>query len=220
MPVPDAASPSPPGARTSLGERVWLRPRAAIPPGCAKGAIAGVRLATLIAGGLVAAGPALLAGCSQPDAFAPACPQLAMLPDGADLIRYAGAGRDLTDLVLDAHLAAVPAACHWANDAHTKVEAKLQVAMSLGRGPAMGGRTIDVPYFVAVTEGDAVLDKQVYAARAEFPSNADRVTVSSPEVSMVFPVTHEKSAAAYKIIVSFQLTPEELEQNRARGSAR
>ena len=33
---------------------------------------------------------------------------------------------------------------------------------------------------------------------------------------MLFPVTPEKSAAAYKIWVSFQLTPDELAYNRGQ----
>jgi hypothetical protein len=165
---------------------------------------------------LAAAGS--LGACSQPDAFAPACPQLSLLQDGVDLTRFAGSGRDITDLVLEAHLTGVPATCHWADKAHTKVEAKLRVAISFGRGPGMNGRTVDVPYFLAASEGGDILDKRVFTAHAEFPSNSDRVGVTTPEVSMVFPVSAEKSAAAYKITVAFQLTPEELAYNRGHAT--
>ncbi len=204
MPSPDPANPTPPSTRALLPQIVWARARSAI-----RG-LSGLALLAAAAGSLGA--------CSQPDAFAPACPQLGLLRDGADLTRFAGAGRDITDLVLDAHLTAVPATCHWANKAHTKVEAKLQVAMSFGRGPAMTGRTVDVPYFLAASEGDNILDKQIFTARAEFPTNTDRVDVTTPEVSMLFPVTLEKSAAVYKITVSFQLTPEELAYNRGHAT--
>ncbi|KAA5613687.1 hypothetical protein [Rhodovastum atsumiense] len=161
---------------------------------------------------LLAAGG--LAGCTRPDAFAPACPQLTLLPEGADLTRFRGTGRDVTDLVIDAHLTAVPANCHNADKAGRKVEAKLKVAMSVARGPAMQGRDVTVPYFIAVTENGRVLDRQEYAMRAQFPPNTDRMDQVSPEVSLIFPVSAEKSAAAYQIWVSFQLTPEELAYNR------
>jgi hypothetical protein len=167
---------------------------------------------------LLAVAVGSLGACSRPDAFAPACPQLALLQDGADLVRFTGAGRDVTDVVLEAHLTAVPATCHWANKAHTSVEAKLRVAMSFGRGPAMNGRAVDVPYFLAASEGDNILDKKVFTARAEFPTNTDRVGVTTPEVSLLFPVNSGKSAAAYKITVSFQLTPDELAYNRGHGT--
>ncbi len=202
MRFPDPASPTPPGPRASVPHRVATRGKAAIPG-----------LGTVL---LLAAAAASLGACARPDAFAPACPQLALLPDGADLARFAGSGRDITDLVLEAHLTAVPASCHWADERHKQVEAKLQVAISLNRGPAMPGRGIDVAYFTAVSEGDTIFDKQVFAARAEFPANTDRLNVISQEISMLFPVSAEKSAAAYKIWVGFQLTPEELAINRSR----
>jgi hypothetical protein len=167
---------------------------------------------------LLAAAAGSLGACSKSEVFAPACPQLSLLREGADLTRFTGSGRDITDLVLEAHLAAVPATCHWADKAHTKVEAKLQVAMSFARGPGMNGRTVDVPYFLAISDGDTIRDKQIFTARAEFPTNADRVGVTTPEASLLFPVSPEKSAAAYKITVSFQLTPEELAYNRGHAT--
>jgi len=205
----DPASPTPPGILARLSGRMATRGKAAIP----RRRTSGLRLSCL--------GAAMLLGaCTRPDAFAPACPQLAFLPEGIDLSRFAGSGRDLTDLVLDGHLTAVPAICHWANDSRKQVEAKLQVSISLNRGPAMRGRTAEVPYFVALTDAagsGAIYDKQVYVTRAEFPPNTDRLGLSSPEISMLFPVSHEKSAAAYKITVSFQLTPEELAYNRTHA---
>ncbi len=207
MRFPDPASPPPPGTRASRPQRVATRRPGAIP---------GLRMG-LRTGILLAATAAALSACAKPDAFAPACPQLSLLSDGADLTRFTGNGRDLTDLVLDAHLVAVPASCHWADDTHKRVEAKLQITMTVNRGPAMPGRAIDVPYFVAVSENDVIFDKQVYSGRVDFPANTDRLTLTTSEISLLLPVSHEKSAAAYRITVSFQLTPEELARNRARG---
>ena len=207
MRFPDPASPLPPGTRASVPVRVAPRRPGAIPL-----PRAGLRMAGL----LLAAAAGTLGACSKPDAFAPACPQLALLSDGADLTRYAGQGRDITDLVVDAHLVGVPASCHWSEDHHRQVEAILRVALTVSRGPAMPGRIIDVPYFIAVSENGTIYDKQVFNGRVEFPSNTDRLSLTSSEISLLFPVSPEKSAAAYKITVSFQLTPEELAANRSR----
>lgn len=205
MRFPLPASPSSPGARAAVPQTVATPPAGAIP------ALRGAARAAMV---LVAAGG--LAGCSKPDAFAPACPQLGLYADGADLIRYNGRGRDLTDLVVEAHLVAVPASCRWADDTHKQVEAMVRVSMTVNRGPVMPGRTIDVPYFIAVAEGNTIRDKQVFNGRVDFPANTDRLTLTSSEITLLFPVTAEKSAAAYKIWVSFQLTPEELATNRNR----
>ncbi len=202
MPSPDPVSPPSPGTRKRVPQRVWAR---------ARGASLALRNLTLLA---AVAGS--LAACGSSDGFAPVCPQLALLRDGGDLTRFAGSGRDIIDLVLDAHLTAVPASCKYLDRSNTKVQATLSVMMSLGRGPAMRGRAIDVPYFIAVTEGDRVLDRQGYGLRAEFPANADRITGRSDPVTLDFPVSRDKSAAAYQIWVSFQLTPEELAYNRGQ----
>ncbi len=201
----DHAGPTPPGVRASPPPRMRADGRGAIP--C-------LRMGTVL---VAAAG--LLGGCTSPDAFAPACPQIGFVRDGADLSRFDGTGHDITDLVLEGHLVAVPAACRWAGGAgHGKVEATLKVKMSLSRGPAMPGRTTEVPYFVAVSENDAILDRQDYVVRAEFPPNTDLVGATSPDVTLLLPVSKEKSAVVYKIWASFRLTPEELAFNRGRGT--
>ena len=205
MRFPDPASPTSPGPVASVPQRVAMRNRGAIPR-----SRIGLVLLVVTAG--------LPGACSKPDAFAPACPQLAMLRDGADLTRFNGHGRDITDLVVEAHLLAVPATCHWADDSHKQVEAKIKVAMSVSRGPSMPGRAVDVPYFVAVSEGDTIYDKQVYTGRINFPANTDRLSLTTSEISLLFPVSHDKSAAAYKITVSYQLTPDELAYNRRQAS--
>ena len=204
MPSPDPVSPPSPGTRKCVPQRVWAR---------ARGASLTLRNLTLLA-----AATGALAACNRSEGFAPACPQLALLRDGGDLTRFVGSGRDVTDLVLDAHLTAVPATCKYLDRSNTQVQATLSVMMSLGRGPAMHGRTIDVPYFIAVTDGDRVLDRQGYALRADFPANADRITATSDQVILDFPVSREKSAAAYQIWVSFQLTPQELAYNRGQAT--
>jgi len=92
----------------------------------------------------------------------------------------------------------------------------VNVAVELTRGPAMEGRETDVPVFVAVTDGDAILDKKVYLMHATFPPNVDRVTLTPGETDLALPVSPSKSGAAYSIFAGFQLTADQLEQNRQR----
>jgi hypothetical protein len=158
----------------------------------------------------------LLSGCTAPDEFAPACPALALLNDGADLTRFRpGNGRDVTDLVLDARLTEVPASCH--SDGPRKVAATLHVTADLHRGPAATTRDVAVPYFVSIVSNGTIIQEADYTLRSSFPPNIDRIRVNGDDIDMVFPVTSERSAAAYKIYVSFRLTPEELAYNRGRA---
>ena len=70
-----------------------------------------------------------------------------------------------------------------------------------------------MPVFVAVTEGDAILDKRIYLMHAVFPSNVDRVTLGAGGANLVLPVTPTKSGAAYTILTGFQLSPDQMAQH-------
>jgi hypothetical protein len=170
---------------------------------------------------LIAALLPLLAGCGPArNQFAPACPRPFFLADAADLDIWRpgsapGRAHDLTDLVLHARIVGVNGSCRE-GDTKDRLATAVNVAVELTRGPAMEGRETDVPVFVAVTDGDTILDKQVYLMHATFPPNVDRVTLTPGETDLALPVSPTKSGAAYTILAGFQLTPDQLEQNRRR----
>jgi hypothetical protein len=161
----------------------------------------------------------LLAGCGPArNQFAPACPRPSFLGDAADLDIYRpgvapGGPHDVTDLVLHARIIGVTGNCR-PGDNKDQLATTVNVGVELTRGPSMQGRDIDVPVFVAVTEGETILDKRVYQVHATFPSNVDRLPVSTGEIDMILPISSTKSGAAYSIITGFQLSPEQLQQNR------
>jgi hypothetical protein len=165
-----------------------------------------------------------LTGCGPDrDQFAPPCPRANLLWDAADISRYrdesASATQDIRDLVMSGRIIAIPAKCQ-AGDSAKQLAADVGVTMQLTRGPAMQGRETDVPFFLAVTEGDRILDKHVYLAHIVFPANVDRVSLTSDLVHMVFPISPTKTGAAYTVLAGFQLTPDELAVNRRRAAAR
>ncbi|HME25154.1 MAG TPA: hypothetical protein VKI44_28150 [Acetobacteraceae bacterium] len=157
----------------------------------------------------------LLADCGPPrNQFAPPCPGQAILGDAADYDLHRGGGaRDLTDLVLHARIVGMQGSCRE-GDTKNQLVVTVAVAIELTRGPAMPGRDADVPVFVAVTEGDTILDKRGYLMHVTFPSNVDRVTMTPGDVTLLLPVTPAKSGAAYTIITGFQLTPDQMGQGR------
>jgi hypothetical protein len=151
--------------------------------------------------------------------FPPACPGTAILGNAADLNAYrsGSAGRDLVDLVLHARLVGMRGSCSE-GDQKNQLAVTLNVLVELTRGPAMPGRETDVPIFVAVTDGDKILDKYVYLMHATFPSNVDRVTLTPGETRIVLPVTGARSGAAYTLVAGFQLAPNQIQAARPPGS--
>lgn len=159
-----------------------------------------------------------LAGCSRPDAnaFAPACPRPEILSDAGNLTRYRdGPGRDLTDLMLHGRILGIAGQCKPGATAG-ELATTMQVTIELTRGPAMAGRDAEVATFIAVSDGDRILDKRLFPVRVAFPPNTDTIRLTTNPVAMVLPITPEKSGAAYVISAGFQLTPQELELNRSR----
>ncbi|MDR3530188.1 MAG: hypothetical protein P4L90_06515 [Rhodopila sp.] len=157
-----------------------------------------------------------LFGCGPGrNAFAPVCPTVRLIPALADMTRYAGNGpaHDVTDLILQARVVAVNGSCANGDD-KAVLPAKVQVSISLQRGPAMSGREADVPVFLAVTEGETVRDKRVFPVHVVFPPNVDRLTMTSPAIDLDLPVSATVSGASYGIIAGFQLSPDELAANR------
>jgi hypothetical protein len=154
---------------------------------------------------------ALLAACGPTrNQFPPACPGQAILGDAADLDVYRPGGtRDLTDLVAHGRITGIQGTCK-AGDGADRLAVTVNVAVEMTRGPAMPGRETDVPVFVAVTEGDMILDKHVYLMHIVFPSNVDRLSPSLVGINLSLPVTPTKSGAAYTILAGFQLSPDQM----------
>jgi hypothetical protein len=168
---------------------------------------------------LVLFGVLLVGGCGPGrDEFAPACPTPIFEQTLSDIARYRpGAnGRDLTDLVLAGRLVSVSGQCALPGKNARELQVAVRVGMQIERGPAMEGNTADLPVFIAITDGNTILDKQTYTVRAVFPSNVQLLPLAGGPIDMTLPITPEKSGAAYQIRIGFQLSAEELAANRKR----
>ncbi len=167
---------------------------------------------------LIAALAPLLAECGPArNQFAPVCPNQAILGDAANLSVYRpsanqGPARDLTDLVVSARIVQIHGTC--APGDRNGLAVTVSVNVDLTRGPAMQGNGATVPIFVAVAEGDNILDKHTYLMHASFPSNIDRVTLTPGELDLTLPISATKSGAAYTLLAGFQLSPEQLRQSQ------
>ncbi len=168
---------------------------------------------------LAAMAIASLAGCGSGPATLPvACPNPGILADGADLTRYRpGPIQDLTTLEFDARLAGLNGSC-TAGRGNRSVEVSLTASFSVERGAAARGRVVELPWFVAVLSPDGqILDKQGFVERVSFGRNETRTAGTSSPVTLSLPVGEERRAQDYRILVSFELTPEDLALNRRRG---
>ncbi len=181
-----------------------------------------VKARNLLAGG-AAFGLLVLAGCGDRPvedllsrAQAP-CPRIGVIADAADLTRFrAGGGTDLTAMEVDARVAGFQAKCDYASGRQGLV-VTLTPQFTAERGPAAPGPAIDIPYMVAVVgDDDRVLSRAAYALRVAFPPNVSRVQSQGEELSVTL-TGGVPQAASRRVLIGFQLSPEELAANRRRG---
>jgi hypothetical protein len=143
----------------------------------------------------------------------PACPRLGIVADTADLIRYRpGGGHDITDQLFSAQIGNVTGDCR-VDKASANVDMKVSIVGE--RGAALTAPQADVEYFVAVTgPGDQILAKETFRTRLDF-AGRNRTGVAE-ELAQRIPLPEGSDPGAYHILVGFQLTPEELADNRRR----
>lgn len=148
----------------------------------------------------------------------PPCPRVAMLGDAVDLTRFrAGARPDLATMEVDARLTGVQARCEYA-PRNAGVDITLYVQVSAERGPAATGRSVQVPYFVAVTERDEsrILNRGTDAVTIPFTANSNTNAVAGEEMMIRLPGDPNLSATR-QILIGFVLSPDEVALNRRRG---
>lgn len=157
--------------------------------------------------------PLLLAGCGN-DKAARICPQVAAVRELAHITDF---GRDdtpgLNSMVAAATIDSIDGDCAFRS---TNVDADFDVHLSARRGSGLGGNQTEFPYFVAVLDQNNLpVSKQNLSAILRFSGND--TTVESIEKIHVKIPTDTSNTGEWRVLVGFQLTPEQLAYNRQKG---
>lgn len=145
------------------------------------------------------------------------CPPVLLESSTATLTQFRpGAGRDLTDVVLEAELVGYRGECQYDDDANT-VTVDLALDMTASLGPAATERTQSLQYFVALPRFyPNARGKQVFETTLAFPESMNRVRYVGEELSIEVPMDPNESALDYPIYIGFQLTHDQVEFNRTQ----
>ncbi len=175
----------------------------------------------------------VLGGCSTIEAMfgqdvpPPACPNVAVLPDAKDIVKFRpGQGRDLIDILYESELTNLSQSCVYDIDENTgegTLTVEIGVFIDIARGPANRDRKAEFAYFIVITDqSKKVLNKQRFPVKVAFPGNLSRLTwADDPDAPAIvlIPLKGGKIGRDFNIFVGFQLSPEELEFNRRRSAS-
>ena len=168
--------------------------------------------AVLVLGGAVAA-----CGLMTPGKPPPPCPPILVLKDAATLTKLRpGSGRDITDVLYSGQITDFRAECKFEKDL-SEVEIRLNIAFVLTRGAANTDRKVRFEYFVAMPRFHPLPQgKKVFGKSGEFTGNRARLGAVE-EVTLTIPLQKGSKLDEYRILIGFQLTPQEIEFNRSRN---
>lgn len=173
--------------------------------------------------GFVAVAAVSLSGCGSDTSLNPfadsvelPCPFVRVLGDGEAYLRFLPGAEPIRDnLEVEARFVTVEAGCDYddSDDPRSAMTLDLSIVVAAERGPSMpvGGSEL-LPYFVALIGPNRdVVTRQSFDAAMLFPEEGAQFVLAEPEeVSLEFPANGAVAPWEYEVVVSFQLTEEQL----------
>ena len=151
---------------------------------------------------------AALAGCAS-DADQPvlSCPQVAVLQQAQSLTTFLPNRSDVAAQVTTAQITGVAGACTLRPEKHL-LDVKFQAGFAATNGPANNGAPLNLPYFVAIAQGNKILSKHDYTIALKFNGNASTAQATSKPVTVE--LSNHPASSHIQILVGFELTPDQL----------
>ena len=157
---------------------------------------------------------AALAGCASDPPAAGSCPDAGFVAGLERMTVFAeGGGTAPSDIAWSARMTRLEAACELEDEGAT-VSARF--VLDVERGPAAREGAARPYWFVAIAApGGEVLAKEVFSSELPFEDGRSRAA-REEEVAPFLPAGRDgPDFAGYRILIGFQLTPEQVERNRA-----
>jgi hypothetical protein len=141
------------------------------------------------------------------------CPKVFLTENTSHITAFRpGPGRDITDVDFQADLVGYTGSCTYDKN---KLTVELNATFDVTRGPANTARKVAFNYFVAIPKVyPSPAGKRVFDVGFDFAPNQSRARFGD-EIEVDVPLKNLNDGPSYEIYLGFQLTPEQLEYNRA-----
>lgn len=145
------------------------------------------------------------------------CPDAAILASTASLPAFdPNKAIDPSSVAYTIAMTNVKTRCGYSKQNST-IEGDVHVFFTAKRAPGGEEAHYRVPYFVAVTTGGDIIDKQIHWLEFDFPKAAAQVSVDDWVDGVHTDVAKQKRSFEYHYVVGFQLTQAQLDYNAKIG---
>lgn len=152
-----------------------------------------------------------LAGCAGSKAEDMPCPDTGLILAASKLTSFNTETASEADMVVDATLGNYRGACRFRQET---LEFMLEVDIAARRGAAGDKlKKAAFPYFVAILDpAENVLQRQGFSTTVSFDNTGNGVTTEKHILRL--PLPDKKTVRQHKVVIGFELTPEQLAYNR------
>jgi len=142
------------------------------------------------------------------------CPSSASIYEASRIVEFKGEDLTYDNITYTGEIVGVRLYCRYVND--DPLLAEIELDFAFGKGPLADEQRHTYQYFIAATRRNSrVLEKQSFSIEADF-KDGPVVGIREFVGRIVIPRADETiSGANFEILVGFDLTPEQLEFNRA-----
>lgn len=148
-----------------------------------------------------------LVSCSSSKVKHRTCPQVVSVHELDEMADHGREAMVPDTLVATALMKLIEGQCEYDDDG---AEVSFNLHMEAKKGPRLGGQTVSFPYFVSlVSPSSEVISKEIMSQEFEFEDEQLQVTKIEP-LRVFIPLLEDEDAANYRVLLGFQLTPEQL----------
>jgi hypothetical protein len=139
------------------------------------------------------------------------CLAVAVVGDLGTVTKFDGSGHTTNDVEYTASIMDLTGNCEEAED----VRSEVSFTVGANAGPAMSGRSVTVPYFVAVLKDNSqIVSKKVFDVTLRFDSEGKASSVQT--IGQHIPTIEQARRYNYELLVGFQMEAQEVVYNMER----
>jgi hypothetical protein len=134
------------------------------------------------------------------------CPTVAVLAPTSQLTAFLPSRSDVGAEITSATVTGVAGACSLEPAKHA-VRVTFKAGFTATNGPANNAAPLNLPFFVAIVQGESIISKQLYSVPVSFNGNVISASAQSQTLSVELP--NDRRTESAQVLVGFQLTPEQ-----------